>query len=125
MPVLMGALLALLVVVVVLYPFVKQRLDASASPGSPFEPSESPRTWQLRRQEIYDSIRSLELEYELGGVEEADYRESLRAYRVQAAALVREQEAAERELERLVELEVRALRDAAPEEGEGYDGPGR
>ena len=68
--------------------------------------------WRLRREEIYESIRGLQLEYEIGGVEETDYRERLRAYRVQAAAVVREQELAEREVERLVEREVRALRGA-------------
>jgi hypothetical protein len=154
MPVLIGALLALLVVGVVLYPFVKRRFGvASPSGGRPGDTA-GPAAWRLRREEIYESIRGLQLEYEIGGVEETDYRERLRAYRVQAAAVVREQELAEREqelaereVERLVERDVRALRGAgrpgpltAGEQGmtghstservrespaEGYDGPGR
>jgi hypothetical protein len=126
MPVLIGALLALLVVGVVLYPFVKRRFGvASPSGGRPGDTA-GPAAWRLRREEIYESIRGLQLEYEIGGVEETDYRERLRAYRVQAAAVVREQELAEREqelaereqelaereVERLVERDVRALRGA-------------
>ena len=116
MPVLIGALLAFLVVGVVLYPFVRQRLgivglSRNGSRGAPGTP-----VWRLQREEIYESIRSLHLEYELGGVEETDYRERLRAYRVQAAAVVRNQELAEQDMERFVEREVRAIRDAAPPE---------
>lgn len=113
MPVLIGALLALLVVGVVLYPFVKRRFAADPSRSAP-DDGAGPVAWRLRREEIYESIRSLQLEYEIGGVEEADYRERLRAYRVQAAAVVREQERAELEVERLVEMEVGALRQAGP-----------
>ena len=114
MPVLIGALLALLVVGVVLYPFVKRRFGAGGPcPSGPADGA-GPVAWRLRREEIYESIRSLQLEYEIGGVEEADYRDRLRAYRVQAAAVVREQERAEREVERLVEMEVGALRESGP-----------
>ena len=113
MPVVIGVLLALLVVGVVLYPFVKQRFGVAGPSGNGSGDAAGPTAWRLRREEIYESIRSLQLEYELGGVEETDYWERLRAHRVQAAAVVREQELAEREAERLVELEVRALRDAA------------
>ena len=116
MPVVIGVLLALLVVGVVLYPFVKQRFGVAGPSGNGSGDAAGPTTWRLRREEIYESIRSLQLEYELGGVEETDYRERLRAHRVQAAAVVREQELAEREAERLVELEVHALRDAAEPE---------
>ena len=112
MPVLIGALLALLVVGVVLYPFVKRRFGAGGPSRSGPDDGVGPVAWRLRREEIYESIRSLQLEYEIGGVEEADYRERLRAYRVQAAAVVREQELAEREVERLVDMEVSALREA-------------
>ena len=114
MAVLIGALLALLVVGVVLYPFVRQRLGFGGPSGNGYREATGPPAWRLRREEIYESIRSLRLEYELGGVEEMDYRERLRAYRVQAAAVVRDQELAEQEVERLVEREVLALRDAAP-----------
>ena len=154
MPVLIGALLALLVVGVVLYPFVKRRFGVASPSGDRPGDAAGPAAWRLLREEIYESIRGLQLEYEIGGVEETDYRERLRAYRVQAAAVVREQELAEREqelaereVERLVERDVRALRGAgrpgpltAGEQGmtghstservrespaEGYDGPGR
>jgi hypothetical protein len=114
MAVLIGALLALLVVGVVLYPFVSRRLGFAGPPGNGYREAAGPPAWRLRREEIYESIRSLRLEYELGGVEEADYGERLRAYRVQAAAVVRDQALAEQEVERLVEREVLALRDAAP-----------
>ncbi len=114
MPVLIGALLALLVVGVVLYPFVKGRFGAGGPSRSGPGDGAGPVAWRLRREEIYESIRSLQLEYEIGGVEEADYRERLSAYRVQAAAVVREQELAELEAERLVEMEVGALREAGP-----------
>ena len=60
---------------------------------------------------IYDSIDTLELEYQLGNLPEDQYREQLRAYRLEAAAAIRaqlEQGAAPPEL--LLEQEVLTAR---------------
>ena len=60
---------------------------------------------------IYDSINTLELEYQLGNLPERQYREQLRAYRLEAATVIKaqlEQGAAPPEL--LLEQEVMASR---------------
>jgi len=60
---------------------------------------------------IYDSIDTLELEYQLGNLPEGQYREQLQAYRLDAAAVIKsplEQGAAPPEL--LLEQEVLAAR---------------
>jgi hypothetical protein len=71
---------------------------------------------------IYDSIDTLELEYQLGNLTEGQYRDQLQAYRLEAAAVIKsqlEQGAAPPEL--LLEQEVIAaraeLRSAEPAEG--------
>ena len=60
---------------------------------------------------IYDSIDTLELEYQLGNLPEDQYRQQLQAYRLEAAATIKsqlEQGAAPPEL--LLEQEVIAAR---------------
>ena len=71
---------------------------------------------------IYDSIGTLELEYQLGNLPEHQYREQLQAYRVQAAAAIKmqlERGAAPPEL--LLEQEVIAAR-AEIRSGESAEG---
>ena len=80
---------------------------------------------------IYDSIDTLELEYQLGNLPEGQYREQLQAYRLDAAAVIKsqlEQGAAPPEL--LLEQEVIAARaelrsaepaqETRPEPAEGW-----
>ena len=84
MALLIGAALAVFSVAILIYPFIKDRIHSGsrglrtvANPASPeLEP-------------IYDAIRTLQLEYELGKVPENLYREQLRGYRIQAATELR------------------------------------
>ena len=89
----MGAILALLGIAVAVYPFLRRRffsqltdVDDRQDEDSP--PAEEPPLLDLL-QSIYEAIRTLQLERELGNVPEGLYREQLNAYRVQAAMVLR------------------------------------
>ena len=78
MALLIGLLLVLFSVGVVIYPFLKVRLPRGIA-GSP--PLEEPA---LKRQAVYSDIQTLELEHELGKLDEEDYRLRLQSYRLAA-----------------------------------------
>ena len=62
---------------------------------------------------IYDSIETLELDFQLGNVPAEQYREEMLAYRLEAAAVIREQiEGGRASPELLLEREVLEARDA-------------
>ena len=90
--ILIGAALACFSLVMVGYSFfrgdgsTKSTLPPSQSPGE--EEAEAPG---VSLESIYDSIDTLELEYQLGNVSEGQYREQLRAYRMEAANIIRGQ----------------------------------
>ena len=79
-----GAALAVLSVAVVIYPFLKSRLRTRAGDSPKGGGSTAPDL-----EPIYDSIRTLHLEYQLGQVPDNLYREQLRGYRLQAANVLR------------------------------------
>ena len=100
-----GALMAVFSIAVVAYPILKSRLRAGPGDGPPDVDSATDLG------NIYDSIRTLQLEYQLGQVPDNLYREYLRGYRLQAAATLRrrmEEEA--RAPDWLFEQEVLAAR---------------
>ena len=71
----------------------------------------------VRRQTVFEELRTLKLDFELGNVPEVEYRQRLEVYRLQAAELLREQDQALVELEGLdkeIEEAVKALRSASP-----------
>ena len=71
------------------YPFIGRRFFARREdPGPP--PEQESLDAQL--DAIYDALRTLQLERELGNIPEGLYREQLAAYRLQAALLLREQD---------------------------------
>ncbi len=84
MALLVGAALAVFSVAVVVYPFLKPRLRARGD-----GPRAGAGLAGLDLETIYDAIRTLQLEYQLGQIPENLYREQLRGYRVQAAAALR------------------------------------
>jgi hypothetical protein len=86
MSLLLGAALAILSIAVVVYPFLKSR--GRRQPGASGQEAGASVT---ELESIYESIRTLELEHQLGKVEEAAYQEQLRAYRWQAAEALRQQ----------------------------------
>ena len=81
-----GATLAVIAVVVVLLPFLRQRRDAD--PQTPWN-AEGVRT---QREGLYSALETLNLERELGQVDAEEFERQMREYRRQAALLVREQE---------------------------------
>ena len=90
MALLAGALLGLLALGVLLWPFVRGRWAPA-----PSSLAEEVGAHQRRREAIYEGIRSLELEHELGQVEPQEYQRRLHAYRLEAAVVLQEQEALE------------------------------
>ena len=105
--VLLGAALAVFSLLMVGYSFFRGNETAAASSA----PTQTVGEDGVGLDSIYDSIDTLELEYQLGNLPEEQYREQLRAYRLEAAAAIREQmegEAAPPDL--LLEQEVIAAR---------------
>ncbi len=89
MAVLIGVLLAILIIAVVLYPFlVRLRMKPAADSRD--------HLGDGRPEPIYEEIKTLQLEYELGAVEEEEYRKRLHVYRLRAAAALRDREEQEK-----------------------------
>ena len=110
--ILVGSALAVFSLVMVAYSFFR-----GSSTGSGQANAQSSLAVQSASDDgvgldsIYDSIDTLELEYQLGNLPEDQYREQLQAYRLEAAAAIKsqlEQGAAPPEL--LLEQEVVAAR---------------
>ena len=109
MAIMMGLLLVLFSAAVVAYPFLKARRPAGAASFASLEELAE------RRRAIYSEIRTLELEHDLGKLEEVDYLHRLRSYKLAAATTFREQDGMEtrlKELDSAVEEEVAAMRRA-------------
>ena len=108
--ILVGAALGIFSLVMVAYSFFRGPSTSSGqSQASPVSMSASDDSVGL--DSIYDSIDTLELEYQLGNLPEGQYSEQLQAYRLDAAAAIKsqlEQGAAPPEL--LLEQEVIAAR---------------
>ena len=96
-----GAILALLAFAVALFPFVRRGFLARESrleeelQSDVMDTEEYTRSISAALEGIYEAIRTLQLERELGSVPEGLYREQLNSYRLQAAMILREQEGAQ------------------------------
>ncbi|MDE2779979.1 MAG: hypothetical protein OXI91_09935 [Chloroflexota bacterium] len=110
-----GVVLSLLGIAVAVYPFFQHRLFPSP-PEMAGEAAEKAATDSQAASggdldSIYQAIRTLQLERELGNVPEGLFREQLNGYRIEAATLLRameqEQEAGE---EWVLEEEIRMAR---------------
>ena len=105
MAILIGLLLALALIVVLARPVLRRDGGVSGDMSSP-DFLEASR----RQQQIYDDIKSLILDHELGNVPPQEYQERLETYRLQAANALREQEQLRHTLSRQEEeLEDQAL----------------
>ncbi|MDA0734620.1 MAG: hypothetical protein O2909_04750 [Chloroflexi bacterium] len=110
MAIFIGALLALLSIGVVLYPFLK--------PGSVLNqtrtfPDQDPEGLDEgpALETIYEAIQTLQLEHQLGNVPLGLYREQLGAYRTQAALALRQQaELPGQDADRVLEQEIMLAR---------------
>lgn len=105
--VLLGAALAVFSLVMVAYSFFRGNETAAPSPS----PAQAVDEDGVGLDSIYDSIDTLELEYQLGNLPEDQYREQLRAYRLEAAAAIKNQlEGGAAPADLLLEQEVMAAR---------------
>ena len=103
--------LALLSIGVVVYPFWRRRAAPAAAPPEAVSPALAQSEADLNA--LYDAIRTLQLEHQLGNIPLGLYREQLQDYRLQAAAILRDQaEAAARGEEWLLEQDVGLARAA-------------
>ena len=84
MAIFIGAALALLSIGVVLYPFLKPRVTYLQQPSLANPDDDTPDL-----EVIYELIRTLQLEHQLGNVTEGLFREQLDGYRMQAALILR------------------------------------
>ncbi len=104
---LLGLLLALASIALLAWPILKRRAQADYTPSSPFD---SPSEAQRQRQQVYDEIKTLTLDRDLGHVPSQEYSDRLGAYRLRAASLLRQQERLSQGLSRLTrEIEDEAL----------------
>ena len=90
--ILIGAALACFSLVMVGYAFF--RGDGSGIPNSGLaapEPGEEDDAVGVGLESLYDSIDTLELEYQLGNMPGEQYLEQMQAYRLEAAELIRAQ----------------------------------
>ena len=109
MPFLIVSLLAIFAIVMVAYPFFRR-----SGPAVPQTPDVRERR---RREEIYQEIRALQMEFQLGTLEEAEFRRQLQLCRMEAARSIRDEELSllDRELEqRIFSSRVSAIREASP-----------
>ena len=116
MAILIGALLAILAVAVLLYPFLKVRFRSRASQGddTSAQAAVGASARARARDGIYDEIRALQLDRELGRIDEQEYKERLHDYRLQAAAVLHDEE----QLNSVLEDEIWAARALAGDEGQ-------
>ena len=103
--------LALLSIGVVVYPFWRRRAAPATAPPEALSPDLVQSEADLNA--VYDAIRTLQLEHQLGNIPLGLYREQLQDYRLQAAAILRDQaETAARDDEWLLEQDVGLARSA-------------
>lgn len=90
-----GAALAVFSLVMVGYSFLRGREDAAPMPETVAVGPQSASTQVngdgISVDSIYESIYTLELEYQLGNLPEQQFQEQFKAYRLQAAAALKEQ----------------------------------
>ena len=103
MAVLIGLLLAIFSIGIISYPFFKVNRFNNISPSAHLD--EPVR----RRNLIYSDIRTLELDHQLGKLEEHDYERRLQIYKISAAATFKEQEDLER-MDKAIEDSVASIR---------------
>ncbi len=113
-----AGILGVLSIAVLVFPFLKYRSRGAAANLVSPSGSTGPEL-----DAIYDAIRTLQLEHQLGNVPEAAYREQLEGYRLQAAVLLRQQsEEKDQNAHQALEREILAARARINGSGNGSDG---
>lgn len=113
--VILGGLLALFSLAVVGYSFLRgtggAEYDGATDAGTP-----AADAGELPLESLYDSLETLQLEYRLGNLPEAQYREQFESYRRQAAAIIKRQlESGGADPELRLEAEVLTRRGLLPQ----------
>ena len=109
MELLIGGVLAVLALAVVVRPFLRHTAAIVDD-----APPDRTRDVRSEREALYREMAALEMEHEMGQIDSEEYEERLQEHRLQAAALLQEQEARETEaasLDRAVEERIRAARE--------------
>ena len=81
---------ALLVVGVVAWPFLSGRWRAANNAADQQAAGEDVTTGNAALEDVYDAIRTLQMEHSLGRIADNDFREQLDQYRRQAAEIMRD-----------------------------------
>ncbi len=81
---------ALLVVGVVAWPLLAGRWRATGSAPESLETDGGAMHGNAALADVYEAIRTLQMEHSLGRIEDADFREQLDQYRRQAAEIMRD-----------------------------------
>ena len=111
MAIFIGALLAILSVAVILYPFFKARRTGPGTPPAMPDPAPLSDDEEPELESIYEAIRTLELEHQLGNIPLGLYREQLDSYRIQAAVTLKKQmESPARDADWVLEQEILVAR---------------
>ena len=114
-----GALLAVFSVAMVGYTFLRGQQSPAATVNNISPESTPPEGDNPALGDIFDAIRTLELEYQLGRMPQEDFQAQFQAYRVQAATVLRDQlEAGHGDPAWILEQEISLLRDAQEGVGE-------
>lgn len=114
--VILGGLLALFSLAVVGYSFLRGTGAPDAAAPSDAAGTPAAESGELPLESLYDSLETLQLEYRLGNLPEAQYREQFESYRRQAAAIIKRQlESGAADPELRLEAEVLARRGLLPQ----------
>ena len=81
---------ALLIVGAVAWPLLAGRWGASGSVPEPQDADGAAMMNSAALEDVYEAIRTLQMEHSLGRIEDDDFREQLDQYRRQAAEIMRD-----------------------------------
>lgn len=81
---------ALLIVGAVAWPFLSGRWRAAGSAPEPVDADGGALTNTSALEDVYDAIRTLQMEHSLGRVNDGDFRQQLDQYRRRAAEIMRD-----------------------------------
>lgn len=81
---------ALLIVGAVAWPFLAGRWRTSGSAPDQQDADEGATMGNAALEDVYEAIRTLQMEHSLGRIDDRDFREQLDQYRLQAAAILRD-----------------------------------
>ena len=86
---------ALLIVGAVAWPFLSSRWRATGGAPAPQEGDGDVAADAAALEDVYEAIRTLQMEHSLGRIDDDDFREQLDQYRRQAAVILREMDRGE------------------------------